>query len=49
MSKPINTSVFDEAIVLSYNGVLTLEGLREGECSAIEEGTEKLQIDFAIQ
>lgn len=40
-NQPISTSVFEEAIVLEYNGALTPEGMKEYEAPFIKEGDPK--------
>ena len=45
-NQPINTSVFEEAIVLEYNGALTPDGLKEYRSPFIKEGDYKPIIDF---
>lgn len=42
----INTSVFEEATVLEYNGALTKEGMKEYAGEWVNEGQIKPFIDF---
>lgn len=45
-NQPINTSIFEEAIVLEENGVLTKEGMKEYRGGWVNEGELKPIIDF---
>lgn len=45
-SQPINTSVFEEATILEWNGVLTKEGMKEYRGGWVNEGEFKPIIEF---
>lgn len=45
-NQPINTSIFEEAVVLEYNGVLTKEGMKEYQGGWVSEELYKPLIDF---
>lgn len=45
-NQAINTSIFEEAVVLEENGVLTKEGMKEYQGSWVSEAVYKPLIDF---